>query len=609
MNEKEVYTSKRMTANSNSFNDKKQEYTLAKQWKTIDWKAVYETVNRTQTRIAKATIKGNWKLVRELQRMLVNSHHAKLLAVRKVTSNDGHKTAGVDGILWNSPSDKMKAVMNLNIGKYKSKPLKRVEIEKGKGDGSTRPLGIPTMYDRAMQCLYAFALDPVAESLADENSYGFRLNRGAKDAEEQIYTCMNAYNKAHWVLDADIKGFFDNISHEWLLENIPMDKEILKQFLKSGVVIKGKLYKTDKGTPQGGVISPILANMTLDGLERLLKDKYWKFDKNGIYRDNWKPNYRYNKKKVNIIRYADDFVVTGDSEETCREVKKVIEPFLRKRGVELSKTKTNIVHINEGFNFLGWNFRKYDGKLLIKPSKRAIERFLEEVRNTIKANAQIKQKDLILQLNRRIRGWRNYHKHVVARDVFESCDNEIFQALWKWALRRHRKKGKKWVKERYWHKIKNDNWVFFDDGEPLTKGNQRLMKLSNQKIIRHTKVDSHKNPYIDHEYFRNRNFKLGARNLTGKFKDIWRIQRGICPICGELLEVSNNDNREIHHIVPKAWGGSDKVSNMTFIHENCHDDYHKINPVRRNPTDENIKKYTPLTQNNEWKSLLKRVGS
>jgi RNA-directed DNA polymerase len=608
MNEGEVNTPAKVTANSNSFWDNK-DMSLAKQWKTIDWSAVNETVNRIQTRIAKAAISGNWELVRELQRMLVKSHHAKLLAVRKVTTEDGHKIAGVDGVLWEEPTHKMEAVLKLNKGKYKAKPLKRVEVHKGKGDGSTRPLEIPTMYDRAMQCLYALALDPVAESKADENSYGFRLCRNAKDAEEQIYTCMNAYNKAQWVLDADIKGFFDNINHDWLLENIQMDKGILKEFLKSGVVIKGKLYKTEKGVPQEGVIYPILANMTLDGLEKLLKNRYWKYDQRGIHRESWTPNYKHNIRKVNLIRYTDKFVVTGDSKETCEEIKDIINPFLRERGVKFSESKTKVVHIDEGFNFLGWHFRKYEGKLLVKPSKQSIAKFLEEIRNTIKNNAQIKQKDLILQLNREIREWRNYHKHVVARDVFESCDNEIFQALWKWALRRHKEKGKMWVKERYWHKLSNDNWVFYEEAEPLTKGNQRLIKLSNQRIIRYVKVDSHKNPYIDQEYFMDRNFKLGMKNLTGNFKEVWINQKGICPLCRKFLKISNNDNREIHHIVPKVWGGSDCVSNMIYVHEQCHEDYHGENPVRRDPIKENIIEYTPLRQNNQWKSLLKRVSS
>lgn len=603
-----MYTPTKVTANSDSYTEPDNK-DIAKQWKQADWKVVMETVNRTQTRIAKATINEDWKLVRELQRMIVNSHHAKLLAVRKVTSNDGYNTPGIDGIVWDTPKDKMKAVLMLNKGIYKAKPLKRVEIDKSKGDGSTRPLGIPTMYDRAMQCLYAFALDPVAETLADENSYGFRLGRSAKDAEEQIYTCMNANNKAQWVLDADIKGFFDNISHDWLLENIPMDKEILKQFLKSGVVIKGKLYPTEKGTPQGEIISPILENMTLDGLEKYLKDRYWKFDKDSNRRENWIPNYRQNKKKVNIIRYADDFVVTGDTAETCEEVKEIISTFLQERGVEFSDIKTKIVHINDGFDFLGWNFRKYNGKMLVKPSKKSIEKFLNEIREIIKNNAQIKQKDLILHLNKKIREWRNYHKHVVARDVFESCDNEIFQALWKWSLRRHRNKSKQWVKDRYFHRIANDNLVFYDNSEPFTKGNQRLMKLANQKILRYVKVDSSKNPYIDHEYFAERNFKLGAKNITGKFKTVWINQKGLCPVCNRFLEVSENDDREIHHIVPTAWGGSDTPSNMTYLHELCHKDYHVENVVSRNITKDNVLNYKPLILNYDWQLLLKRVNS
>lgn len=608
MNEGEVYTPNKVTANSNGKDNNKHE--LAIQWKLIDWKHVNKTVNRTQTRIAKATISGNWKLVKELQRMIVHSFHAKLLAVRTVTTNDGNKTAGVDGILWSSPDIKMENALKLNTGKYKAKPLKRVEIDKGKEDGSTRPLGIPTMYDRAMQCLYSLALDPVAESLADENSYGFRKGRSALDAGEQVFICMNAYNKASWVLDADIKGFFDNISHEWIINNIPMDKDILREFLKSGVVIKGKLYPTDKGTPQGGVISPILANMALDGLEKHIKDRYWRYDRRTKkFSLNRSVNHKNNMRKINIVRYADDFIITGDSEETCKEIKEYIKPFLQERGVQLSEEKTRIVNIDEGFDFLGWNFRKYGGKLLIKPSKKSIKEFIDSIRNIVNHNKTTKQKDLVITLNRKIRGWRNYHKHSVARDVFEKMDHEIFQILWKWALRRHRTKGKIWVKEKYWHRITNDKWVFYDDKEPLSRANQRLMKLANSKIIRHTKVIFSKNPYIDKDYFEERKFILGAKNLTGIFKKVWISQKGECPLCGEVMEIADGDDRNIHHIVPKAWGGSDKPSNLIYMHEECHKIYHRNNPSIRRFNQESVKNYQPLKQNEDWKSLLDRVLS
>lgn len=600
MNRGKVNTSEKMTENLDG-EDKLLEF----QWKFIDWKKALETVNRTQTRIAKATKSENWKLVKELQRMLVHSFHAKALAVKTVTTNDGKKTPGVDGELWNTPQLKMKGVLSLKPKGYKAKPLKRVEIDKGKGDGSKRPLGIPTMYDRAMQCLYAFALDPVAETLGDSTSYGFRKGRSTKDAGEQIFACMNAYNKAQWVLEADIKGFFDNISHEWLMKNIPMDKYILNQFLKAGVVIKGKKYLTEKGTPQGGVISPILANMVLDGLEKLIQERYWKFNAKGEYCPNRTISYKYNLKKVNFIRYADDFIVTADSKEICEEIQELINPFLKERGVELSKDKTLITHVDNGFDFLGWNFRKYDGKLLIKPSKKSINNFLKEVRDTIKANKATTQARLIMKLNQQIRGWRNYHKHSVARDVFERVDNEIFQALWRWALRRHKKKGKIWVKERYWHRIGRDKWVFYDDSQKLTRENQRLMRLSNCKIIRHVQVQKDKNPYIDHEYFRDRAFKLGIKNITGKFKEVWRKQKGICPYCNQEIDIYEGADYVVHHIIPRAWGGSDKPSNLIYMHGECHIQYHVEFPIRIRNQDlkTQIEKYKPLAENHDWKSL------
>lgn len=570
MNEGEVYTLEEVTANSNSFSNKyNKDIIFSEKWKYINWKTVNQTVNRTQTRIAKATINGNWQLVRELQRMLVNSHHAKLLAVREVTTNYNHALAGVDGILWESLSDKMKAVLELNKGKYKSKPLKRVEIKENKNYVSKKLMEIPTMYDRAMQFLYMLALDPVAESKADENSYGFRMYRSSKDAKEQIYKCMDTYNKAQWVLNATIKGFFHDINNKWLLRNILMDKEILKEFLKSEVVIKGNLYGKKKRVPHEGLVYPLLVNMTLDGLENVLKNRYWKYDSYGIYRENLKPNYKQNIKKVNLIRYGNNFIVTGDSKNTCEEIKHILSQFLKERGLIFSESETKILHIDEGFNFLNWYFKKYNGKLLIKPSKQSISKFLEEIRIIIKNNAQTKQKDLILQLNRKIKVWRNYHKHVIARDAFEMCDNAIFQALWKWALRRHKNKGKMWIKDKYWHKIENNNWVFYDNSQILTKENQKLIKLAHEKITRYIKINSYKNPYIDYSYFANRNFKLGIRNITGNFKDIWRNQKGICPICGKFLEISDNYNEKIHHIVSKVWGDNDYVNTIVYIHKQC----------------------------------------
>ena len=244
---------------------------LENQWINIDWKKAETLVNRLQSRIAKAVIQCKWSLVKRLQYLLTHSYYAKLLATKSVTQNKGKRTAGTDGETWSSPQAKMKAALSLTDKEYNAKPLRRVYIEKY-GSNKKRPLGIPTMYDRAMQSLYAMALDPITEATGDRTSFGFRKFRSTHDACEQVFICMSRKYSPVWVLEGDIKGCFDNISHQWLLDNAPMDKSILKQFLKAGYIFERQLFPTDAGTPQGGIISPILANITLDGIENMIID-------------------------------------------------------------------------------------------------------------------------------------------------------------------------------------------------------------------------------------------------------------------------------------------------------------------------------------------------
>ncbi|AKB59490.1 reverse transcriptase N-terminal domain-containing protein [Methanosarcina barkeri] len=242
---------------------------LYQKWKTINWHEVKTRVNKLQTRITKAVLQNKWNLVKRLQYLLTHSYCAKLLAVRRVTQNKGKRTPGIDGEKWLSSVSKMKAVLSLTGKRYKAKPLKRVFINKP-GKKKKRPLGIPTMYDRAIQSLYSLSLEPVAETKSDLRSFGFRKNRSARDACQQIFLCLSKKNSAQWILEGDIKGCFDNINHKWLLTNVPIEKSILTQFLKAGFIYKHHLNPTKAGTPQGGIISPILANMTLDGIEKLL---------------------------------------------------------------------------------------------------------------------------------------------------------------------------------------------------------------------------------------------------------------------------------------------------------------------------------------------------
>ncbi len=473
---------------------------LRNQWNNINWEKVEEHVNRLQVRITKAVIERKWYLVKRLQYLLTHSYYAKLLATRKPTQNTGKRTAGIDGETWSSPEAKMKAALSLTDKKYVAKPLKRVYIEKH-GTNKKRPLGIPTMHDRAIQSLYALALEPIAETTGDRTSFGFRKFRSAHDACQQVFFCMCKENSPQWVLEGDIKGCFDNISHQWLIDNIPMDKSILKQFLKAGYVFDRQLFPTEAGTPQGGMISPILANMTLDGIEKLLADKYHK-SKSG------KINSRHAAKyKVNFVRYADDFIVTAKTEEIAEQVKELIKDFLKVRGLELSDEKTLITHIDTGFDFLGWNFRKYNGKLLVKPSKKSIEKVTEKISYTIKEGKAWKQKDLIGTLNPIITGWANYHQTVVSRETFHKMDYRIWNTLWHWAKRRHPNKSKQWIIQKYWHESGNRNWVFSDE-------NKKLSILSDTKKIKHIRLKLSMNPYFDNEYFVSRKVKQRAMKLT-----------------------------------------------------------------------------------------------
>jgi RNA-directed DNA polymerase len=346
------------------------------------------------------------------------------------------------------------------------------------------------MYDRAMQSLYALALEPIAETISDMRSFGFRKHRSTKDACQQIFLCLSKKNSAQWILEGDIKGCFDNINHQWLLANIPMEKSILTQFLKAGFIYKRHLNPTKAGTPQGGSISPILANMTLDGIEKLLMAEY--------------PKRSNNSNKVNFTRYADDFIVTANSEETAKEIKDTIVTFLEKRGLELSDDKTLITNINEGFDFLGWNFRKYNGKLLIKPSKKSIKRFTETISQTITEGMAWSQEVLIAKLNPIIRGWTNYHNSVVSSDMFQTLDHRIWELLWKWAKRRHPNKPKDWIVNKYWKRSTTRRWNF------RTEKNSLLL-LSKTRIYRHIPLKLQMNPFLNVDYFNERQNKLNPR--------------------------------------------------------------------------------------------------
>lgn len=533
-------------------------------WNSIDWAKCHREMKRLQTRIVKATKEGRHGKVKSLQWLLTHSFSAKALAVKRVTENKGKKTSGVDNVIWSTPNAKTKAILSLKRRGYKSLPLKRVMIPKA--NGKMRPLGIPTMKDRAMQALHLQALSPVSETLADQNSYGFRPERSTADAIEHLFCVLARHDAAQWILEGDIKGCFDNISHDWLVTHVPMDKVTLQKWLKAGYVDRQTLYPTEAGTPQGGIISPTLANLTLDGLEDLLAKTFYRTSVKG----------QMVNPKVRLVRYADDFIITGCSKELLeQEVKPLVEDFMKTRGLELSLEKTRITHIEEGFDFLGQNIRKYDGKLLIKPAKKNVQAFLTKVRGIVKTHKTVKQGHLIKMLNPVIKGWADYHRHIVASETFKSVDSQIWRLLWRWAKRRHPNKGSRWIRAHYFKTVGNYTWMFATDtGETWPSGKPKciaLRRAGEAYIRRYTKIRAAANPF-DPEWDNYFEQRLGVKmqfSLNGRKKllKLWKDQNAQCPICS--LRITTESGWKTCQSLSQNVGDMGTKFNLMMVHPAC----------------------------------------
>jgi RNA-directed DNA polymerase len=525
-----------------------------KDWDTIDWDNIKRSVRRLQARIVKAQQEGKRRKIKNLRRLLIRSRAARTLAVKRVTTNKGKRTPGIDGEIWRHPVQKLTAVERLKCP-IKPLPLRRIHIPKK--NGKMRPLGIPTMLDRAHQALHLLALEPLAETTADLRSYGFRPVRSCADAIEYCYNALRRPTSPQWILEGDIKSCFDEINHDWMIQHLPMDEQVLRRWLKAGFVEKGSLFPTMSGTPQGGIASPVLANMTLDGLEAKLYEQFGA------------PGSKKSKRnRVFFCRFADDFIITGSSKELLEEqVKPLVIQFLEERGLRLSEEKTVITHISEGFDFLGQNLKKYKGKLLTKPSKKSFQSVKEKLKETVR-KYWCKPDVMINRLNAIIRGWCNYHRHVVSSRIFSKLDHYIFQILWRKAKRSHSNKKRRWIAKRYFHKIDSRKWVFgHRQGEKLIT----IILATSIRIQRFIPVRGDANPFDPawKGYFEERWTRNYRKKHPQSIEFLRKRDRNCCGLCQS--EITDRKDGIIHFPTDNIALEKDPVlRNAILAHKTCH---------------------------------------
>jgi RNA-directed DNA polymerase len=535
-------------------------------WDFVDWRKVSEFVTNLRQRIFKAARANDLRKVRSLQKLMLRSHANILMSVRRVTQvNAGKNTPGVDKVLVKTPAARGELVDLLaTMQPWRADPVRRVYIPKKSDSSKLRPLGIPTILVRCLQAMVKNVLEPEWEAVFEGSSYGFRPGRKPHDAIAKIYNLARPNGRKKWVVDADIKGAFDNICQDFILKaigDVP-GRALIEQWLKAGYLEDGRYHETPTGTPQGGVISPLLLNIALHGMEAAL----------GV---------THNIKgeiigKRAVARYADDFVVFCETQEDALDVKdRILPAWLAERGLSLSAEKTRLVHLTEGFDFLGFNIRHYPcsqtsrsgHKLLIKPSKKAVLEKVAEIRDVWLSMRGHSVKTVLWKLNPIIRGWANYYRTSVASRTFTKLDHWMFQRAFRYAKHSHPKKSWEWRRKRYWGKLnpeRDDNWVFGDK-----QSGKYLLQFNWFKIVRHELVRGTASPDDPElrDYWWERQ-KVNANHLSAGDIDMANDQGWACRLCG--MELINGEELHRHHTIPRAMNGSDARSNRELVHLFCH---------------------------------------
>ena len=545
-------------------------------WNDINWCRNRKLVRNLRQRIYRASRQRDHSKLRSLQRLMLKSRANRELSIRQVTQiNKGRLTAGVDKLVVKTPDGRTRLVEEIcQYQPWKAKPARRVYIPKA--NGKQRPLGIPTVLDRCMQAIVKNALEPEWEARFEPCSYGFRPGRGCHDAIGRIYCLSNPTNRKKWVVDADIKGAFDNIRHATILAALAgfPARHLVRQWLKAGVVDKGVFAETTAGTPQGGVVSPLLANIALHGMESAIGVAYRKSGTHQI------------KSKRALVRYADDFVIFAETREDAEAAKADIARWLADRGLELSQEKTAIRHLTEGFNFLGLNVRQYPVlntktgyKLLIKPSKESVADFKHRMKQEWSGLTGHNVHEVLNRLRPLLRGWANYFRTTVSKEVFQDIDNWMWSRKVRWCKRAHPTKSWNWITRTYFGMDRVGNrrfkWGF---GDPKT--GTYLPQLSWTPIRRHVMVRYDASPDDPdlRSYWKRRETRKAELLPTWRHRELAKRQGGQCPVCHDSLH--NDEELHVHHVIPKSRGGEDAISNLALVHLYCHQQVHKGGKVK-----------------------------
>jgi RNA-directed DNA polymerase len=544
-------------------------------WTAVNWRKADRIVRNLRQRLFRAAQAGDLQRVRSLQKLLLRSYSNILMSVRRVTQvNAGRYTPGVDRLVVKTPAARGRLVDQLaTFQPWRAKPVRRVYIPKA--NGKRRPLGIPTVLDRCLQAMVKSALEPYWESQFEGSSYGFRPGRGCHDAIEKIYALARPNKRKKWVVDADIRGAFDHIDHDFLLRaigNAP-GRALIKQWLKAGYLEDEVVHETPTGTPQGGVLSPLLLNVALHGMEAALGVRH---TSRGTIRG---PRA--------VVRYADDFVVFCESrEDATRVAEQILPAWLAQRGLCLSAEKTRVVHLTDGFDFLGFNVRHYAAprtsrsgyKLLIKPSKQSVAAKRGELRDVWRQLRGHPVHAVLSRLNPIVRGWAAYFRTAVSSRVFQQMDDWMYRRAVCYARHRHPNKPAYWRSAKYWGKLnpqRDDVWVF---GDKQTR--HYLLKFSWFGIVRHKLVRGSASPDDPRlrDYWWSRR-KVNVRHLTPGEVRLAEAQDWVCRLCG--MPLINGEELQRHHIQPKAEGGSDALGNRELVHLYCHQQRHRTAVWRR----------------------------